>query len=94
MKRIMITFAWTVCVLTACDKNKPSQTGMQAFAYRCSETFGGKCDADQRLSRLFGSGIHCRFGGTSKWNFTIQEFCTWFPSTSGTGIVCYRTDTL
>lgn len=22
MKRIMITFAWTVCVLTACDKNK------------------------------------------------------------------------
>ena len=31
MKRIMITFAWTVCVLTACDKNKPSQTGMQAL---------------------------------------------------------------
>ena len=31
MKKIMITFAWTVCVLTACDKNKPSQAGMQAL---------------------------------------------------------------
>ena len=31
MKKIMIAFAWTVCVLTACDKNKPSQTEMQAL---------------------------------------------------------------
>lgn len=29
MKKIMIAFAWTVCVLTACDKNKPSQTEMK-----------------------------------------------------------------
>ena len=75
----MIAFAWTVCVLTACDKNKPSQTEMQALPVDVAKPFGGKCDADQRLSRLSGSGIYCRFGGTSKWNFTIQEFCTWFP---------------
>lgn len=31
MKKIMIAFAWTVCVLTACDKNKPSQAEMQAL---------------------------------------------------------------
>lgn len=37
MKKIMIAFAWTVCVLTACDKNKPSQTEMQAFIIRKSK---------------------------------------------------------
>ena len=89
MKRIMITFAWTVCVLTACDKNKPSQTGMQALPIDVAKPLV----ENVTLTKDY-PGIHCRFGGTSKWNFTIQEFCTWFPGTSGTGIVCYRTDTL
>ena len=31
MKKIMITFALAACVLTACDKNKPSQAGMKAL---------------------------------------------------------------
>ena len=91
MKRIMITFAWTVCVLTACDKNKPSQTGMQALPIdvakplvenvTLTKDYPGYLEAESTVD-LVG-----RVNG-------IQEFCPWFPGTSGTGIVCYRTDTL
>lgn len=94
MKKIMIAFAWTVCVLTACDKNKPSQTEMQALPVDVAKPLVENVTLTKDYPGYHGSGIYCRFGGTSKWNFTIQEFCTWFPGTSGTGIVRYRTDTL
>lgn len=31
MKKVMITFALATCILTACDKNKSSRTGMEAL---------------------------------------------------------------
>lgn len=31
MKKVMITFALAACILTACDKNKSSRTGMEAL---------------------------------------------------------------
>ena len=50
MKKIMIAFAWTVCVLTACDKNKPSQTEMQALPVDVAKPLVENVTLTKRLS--------------------------------------------
>lgn len=94
MKKIMIAFAWTVCVLTACDKNKPSQTEMQALPVDVAKPLVENVTLTKDYPGYLEAESTVDLVGRVKWNFTIQEFCTWFPGTSGTGIVRYRTDTL
>lgn len=90
----MIAFAWTVCVLTACDKNKPSQTEMQALPVDVAKPLVENVTLTKDYPGYLEAESTVDLVGRVNGTLQSKNFATWFPGTSGTGIVRYRTDTL